>query len=175
MDIHLLSAKITLSTRFGIQFRYFFIDVFMIVFLNWCVIWGFCQAFSSSLTGALSTKAVLESIGVGDSTSTSLGATLSWLIKDGTGMVGRILFAWLKGYLVVFILPPVMYLSQRHLFAGLNWMLTAKNGDYLQISSMMVQYALNYVHLTLDSSFMNPRSSLQLFSLLLVLRNLLSE
>ena len=60
-------------------------------------VWDTVQAFSSSLTGSLATKAVLEGVGVGDSTSTPLAATLSWLIKDGTGMVGRILFAWSKG------------------------------------------------------------------------------
>ena len=55
------------------------------------------QAFASSLSGSLSTKAVLEGIGVGNSDSTPLAATLMWLIKDGTGMVGRIIFAWSKG------------------------------------------------------------------------------
>jgi len=49
------------------------------------------------LSGSLSTKAVLEGIGVGNSDSTPLAATLMWLIKDGTGMVGRIVFAWSKG------------------------------------------------------------------------------
>lgn len=55
------------------------------------------QAFASSLSGSLSTKAILEGIGVGNSDSTPLAATLMWLIKDGTGMVGRIVFAWSKG------------------------------------------------------------------------------
>lgn len=55
------------------------------------------QAFASSLSGSLSTRAVLEGVGVGSSNSTPLAATLMWLIKDGTGMVGRILFAWCYG------------------------------------------------------------------------------
>ena len=55
------------------------------------------QAFASSLSGSLATRAVLEGVGVGRSESTPLAATLMWLIKDGTGMVGRILFAWCKG------------------------------------------------------------------------------
>jgi len=60
-------------------------------------LWDTLQAFASSLSGSLSTKAVLEGIGVGNSDSTPLAATLMWLIKDGTGMVGRIIFAWSKG------------------------------------------------------------------------------
>jgi hypothetical protein len=39
----------------------------------------------------------LESIGVGNDKATIYGATLTWLIKDGTGMIGRILFAWFQG------------------------------------------------------------------------------
>lgn len=57
------------------------------------------QAFASSLSYSLSTKAVLEGVGVGNVSSTPLAATLMWLIKDGTGMVGRIMFAWCNGYL----------------------------------------------------------------------------
>jgi len=60
-------------------------------------LWDTVQAFASSLSGSLSTKAVLEGVGVGNSASTPLAATLMWLIKDGTGMVGRIIFAWSKG------------------------------------------------------------------------------
>lgn len=37
---------------------------------------------------------MFESIGVGNEQATAYGATLTWLIKDGTGMVGRICFAW---------------------------------------------------------------------------------
>ncbi|KAI9550820.1 hypothetical protein GHT06_004673 [Daphnia sinensis] len=60
-------------------------------------IWDTIQAFASSLSGSLSTRAILEGVGVGSSTSTPLAATLMWLIKDGTGMIGRILFAWCNG------------------------------------------------------------------------------
>ncbi|KAH9518633.1 rus1 protein C16orf58 [Bulinus truncatus] len=60
-------------------------------------IWDTIQAFASSITGALAAHAVLKGVGVGDETATVLGATISWLLKDGTGMVGRILFAWAKG------------------------------------------------------------------------------
>ncbi|XP_013064724.2 RUS family member 1-like [Biomphalaria glabrata] len=60
-------------------------------------IWDTIQAFASSITGALAAHAVLKGVGVGDEEATVLGATISWLLKDGTGMVGRILFAWAKG------------------------------------------------------------------------------
>lgn len=57
-------------------------------------IWDTLQAFCSSISGALAARAMFESIGVGDDEATAYGATLTWLIKDGTGMVGRICFAW---------------------------------------------------------------------------------
>ncbi|KAH7702061.1 hypothetical protein AAVH_30793, partial [Aphelenchoides avenae] len=59
--------------------------------------WDTVQAFASSLTGALSTAAVLKGVGVGSENATVLAATLTWLLKDGTGMIGRIVFAWAKG------------------------------------------------------------------------------
>jgi len=36
-------------------------------------------------------------MGVGDEKASILSATFVWLIKDGVGMLGRILFAWLHG------------------------------------------------------------------------------
>lgn len=59
--------------------------------------WDTLQAFCSSLTGTLATEAVMKSVGVGDQSATALAATLTWLLKDGAGMVGRIAFAWAKG------------------------------------------------------------------------------
>ena len=32
-------------------------------------------------------------LGVGDSAATPLAATITWILKDGAGMVGRIVFA----------------------------------------------------------------------------------
>uniref|UniRef100_A0A8D0GW98 RUS family member 1 n=1 Tax=Sphenodon punctatus TaxID=8508 RepID=A0A8D0GW98_SPHPU len=60
-------------------------------------LWDTVQAFASSITGALATQAVLRGVGVGDQASTVTAATVTWLLKDGTGMLGRILFAWMKG------------------------------------------------------------------------------
>jgi len=60
-------------------------------------VWDTLQAFASSVTGSLATAAVLEGVGVGDAAATPLAATLTWILKDGAGMVGRILFAALVG------------------------------------------------------------------------------
>jgi len=55
--------------------------------------WDTVQAFASSISGSLATSAVLQGVGVGDETASPLAATLTWILRDGTGMVGRILFA----------------------------------------------------------------------------------
>lgn len=36
-------------------------------------------------------------VGVGDSTATSTAAVTQWILRDGSGMIGRILFAWTQG------------------------------------------------------------------------------
>ena len=60
-------------------------------------IWDTLQELCSSLNGTLASHAVFKGMGVGDDKATALGATFSWLLKDGTGMVSNILFAWVKG------------------------------------------------------------------------------
>ncbi|XP_065831555.1 RUS family member 1-like [Oscarella lobularis] len=60
-------------------------------------LWDTIQAFCSSITGTLATHAVLKGVGVGDQSASAVAATMTWLIKDGTGMVGRIAFAWFQG------------------------------------------------------------------------------
>jgi len=45
----------------------------------------------------LATQAVLKGYGVGDETATVTAASITWMLKDGAGMIGRILFAWMKG------------------------------------------------------------------------------
>ncbi|XP_064329903.1 RUS family member 1 isoform X2 [Phalacrocorax carbo] len=59
--------------------------------------WDALQALCSTLTGALATRAVLQAVGVGDSAATVTGATLTWVLRDGIGMVTRITFAWIQG------------------------------------------------------------------------------
>ncbi|XP_004479496.1 RUS family member 1 [Dasypus novemcinctus] len=60
-------------------------------------LWDSVQAFASSLSGSLATQAVLLGIGVGDAKASVSAATATWLVKDSTGMLGRIIFAWWKG------------------------------------------------------------------------------
>ncbi|KAM3597556.1 uncharacterized protein V6R79_006059 [Siganus canaliculatus] len=60
-------------------------------------LWDTVQAFSSSLSGTLATQASLKGVGVGNQEATVAAATITWLLRDGTGMLGRILFAWQKG------------------------------------------------------------------------------
>lgn len=57
-------------------------------------IWDTCQAYCSSISATLATQSVLEGMGVGDAEATALAATITWILKDGCGMMGRILFAW---------------------------------------------------------------------------------
>ena len=56
-------------------------------------VWDTLQAFASSVSGSLATAAVLGGLGVGDSAATPLAATITWILKDGAGLVGRIVFA----------------------------------------------------------------------------------
>jgi hypothetical protein len=57
----------------------------------------FLQAFCSTITGTLTTQAVMRGVGVGDTVATPFAAAVTWILKDGTGMVGRITFAWVEG------------------------------------------------------------------------------
>ncbi|KAL3122210.1 hypothetical protein niasHT_002090 [Heterodera trifolii] len=41
--------------------------------------------------------AVLKGVGVGNEQATVLAAALTWILKDGVGMLARIAFAWAKG------------------------------------------------------------------------------
>jgi Vitamin B6 photo-protection and homoeostasis len=59
--------------------------------------WDTVQAFASTITGCLATHSVLKGIGVGDQESSALSATVTWILKDGAGHLGRIFFAYLKG------------------------------------------------------------------------------
>eukprot|EP00743_Colponemidia_sp_Colp-15_P010965 GILK01012160.1.p1 GENE.GILK01012160.1~~GILK01012160.1.p1 ORF type:complete len:476 (+),score=79.80 GILK01012160.1:17-1444(+) len=60
-------------------------------------VWDSLQAFCSSITGMLATQAVLKGVGVGDAEATAASALVQWVIKDGFGMIGSIIFAWQIG------------------------------------------------------------------------------
>ena len=59
--------------------------------------WDTVQAFASSISGSLSTQAVLKGVGVGDDTATALSATMTWLTRQGAGMIAQIIFTWTQG------------------------------------------------------------------------------
>ncbi|XP_032940433.1 RUS family member 1 [Catharus ustulatus] len=59
--------------------------------------WDGLQALCSTMAASLSTRSVLEAVGVGDGAATVTGATLTWLLRDGVGIITRILFVWLQG------------------------------------------------------------------------------
>ncbi|KAI1439045.1 vitamin B6 photo-protection and homoeostasis-domain-containing protein [Xylaria sp. CBS 124048] len=51
------------------------------------------QAFSSTIAGLLSSRAVLQGFGVGDATSSATGAVLLTVLQESTGRLATILFA----------------------------------------------------------------------------------
>ncbi|OQS06953.1 hypothetical protein THRCLA_01025 [Thraustotheca clavata] len=57
-------------------------------------LWDTCQAMCSYLRGVLATQSVLESVGVGNETITPLAAALQWVLRDGSGMLGGLFFAY---------------------------------------------------------------------------------
>lgn len=47
-----------------------------------------------AVSGALAFSALFRGMGVGQDSSNYLAASIVWLLKDGAGMIGRIMFAW---------------------------------------------------------------------------------
>ena len=56
--------------------------------------WDSIQGMSSYLRSVLTTRAVLAGAGVGSSESTALAAALTWVFRDGVGMIGSLAFAY---------------------------------------------------------------------------------
>jgi hypothetical protein len=59
--------------------------------------WDTLQAMCSYLRGVLATQSVLQSVGVGDEQATPLAAALQWVLRDGSGMIGGLTFAYVVG------------------------------------------------------------------------------
>jgi len=59
--------------------------------------WDSLQAGASSLNGVLATRAMLHAVGVGNAHVLPTTAALNWIMKDGVGMLSRIVFGWAKG------------------------------------------------------------------------------
>jgi hypothetical protein len=57
-------------------------------------LWDSLQALSSYLRGVLTARAMLEGAGVGNAKASALAVALSWIIKDGIGIISSLLFAY---------------------------------------------------------------------------------
>jgi hypothetical protein len=57
-------------------------------------IWDSVQGLSSYLRGTLCTQAMLVGVGVGKEGASATSAALQWVLRDGFGMMGGVLFAW---------------------------------------------------------------------------------
>ncbi|OTF72601.1 hypothetical protein BLA29_003798, partial [Euroglyphus maynei] len=58
--------------------------------------WDSVQAFCSSIMNNLATQAVFKGVGVGDASATVLAATITWILKDGTSIIGSLIFATIQ-------------------------------------------------------------------------------
>lgn len=56
--------------------------------------WDALQGLSSYLRSVLTTRSVLAGIGVGSAAATSLSAAMTWVLRDGCGMVGGLVIAY---------------------------------------------------------------------------------
>eukprot|EP01032_Pedospumella_encystans_P010342 gene10342-12094_t len=56
--------------------------------------WDSVQGMSSYLRSVLTTRSVLAGAGVGSLQSTALAAALTWVFRDGIGMIGSLVFAY---------------------------------------------------------------------------------
>ncbi|KXJ83108.1 hypothetical protein RP20_CCG008717 [Aedes albopictus] len=78
--------------------------------------WDTVQAFCSTISGTLTTHAILKGVGVGSDVANPLSATITWVLKDGMGHFGRIIFAWWKGVLYGLFL----FVTLLHIYANIK-------------------------------------------------------
>lgn len=60
--------------------------------------WNILQDFCSYLRNIMSTRAMLEGIGVGRSDTTAIQATIQWILRDGASFMGGLLFTSLSSH-----------------------------------------------------------------------------
>lgn len=61
-------------------------------------IWQACQQVCWAFNGVMSTHALLTALGLGTATgATGLAAVVQWVLKDGLGNLGKVLFGWKFG------------------------------------------------------------------------------
>ncbi|KAI3652833.1 hypothetical protein MP228_002258 [Amoeboaphelidium protococcarum] len=54
--------------------------------------WSFLGSICGTMSGVLSTQALLSALGMGSGTSVAVSATLNWVIKDGLGLLGGVMY-----------------------------------------------------------------------------------
>lgn len=89
-------VAITLATRFGILCRRFAV-LSQVTFNVSMVVLYKADTILYRMLGTLTTHAILKGVGVGSDIASPLSATITWVLKEGAGHFGKILFAWLKG------------------------------------------------------------------------------
>jgi hypothetical protein len=57
-------------------------------------VWDGIQGLCSYWRGVVATKAVLQGAGVGNAQATALSAAVQWALRDGTGMIGGLLYSY---------------------------------------------------------------------------------
>ncbi|KAJ3077697.1 hypothetical protein HK102_005030, partial [Quaeritorhiza haematococci] len=58
-------------------------------------IWYFLHSVTGTVTFTLSTQALLQALGMGAGTAIGIAATTNWIIKDGFGLLGGVIYAGL--------------------------------------------------------------------------------
>ncbi|KAG5479878.1 hypothetical protein LSCM4_05886 [Leishmania orientalis] len=56
-------------------------------------LWDLAQVLANNVTATLSVRSVLLGVGVGESKANLTSSTLSWMMRDGTRMIGSVVFA----------------------------------------------------------------------------------
>ena len=57
----------------------------------------FVQSVTGTIAGTISTQAMLHALGLGAGASMGMAATTNWIIKDGFGLLGGVIYAGLMG------------------------------------------------------------------------------
>jgi hypothetical protein len=57
----------------------------------------FLASVTGTMAGTVSTQALLQALGLGAGTALGLAASTNWIIKDGFGLLGGVLFAGVMG------------------------------------------------------------------------------
>eukprot|EP00842_Homolaphlyctis_polyrhiza_P005438 jgi/Hompol1/5896/HPOL_000332-RA len=60
-------------------------------------LWHLANSITGTIAGTLSMQALLQALGLGAGSAIGLAATTNWIIKDGFGLLGGVLFAGFMG------------------------------------------------------------------------------